>query len=101
MSTSFAHLQVMNQKSPEVATSSKQDIAMCFKDSPFDQDAAVAEEVSLTLFIELTEQFGQVVGHIHPSTPHHVLQGKGWLDRRRDTAKPREGGGIKDPRVTK
>lgn len=64
----FAHLQIVNQKSPEIAAPSKQHITMGFEDTAFDKDAAVTEEVPLTLLVELKQQFGQVAGHFHVCT---------------------------------
>lgn len=58
----------MNKKSPEIAASSEQDITVGFEDTALHQDAAVAEEVSLTLLIQLEQQFGQVAGHFHVCT---------------------------------
>lgn len=60
-----SHLQVVNEKSPEVAAPSKQHVAVSFEDAALHQDAAVTEEVSLALFIELEQQFRQVTGHFH------------------------------------
>lgn len=60
-----SHLQVVNEKSPEVAAPSKQHVAVGFEDAALHQDAAVTEEVSLALLIELEQQFRQVTGHFH------------------------------------
>ena len=62
---SFSHLQIVNQQSSEVAATSKQHIAMGLENTALDKDAAVTEEVSLSLLIELKQQFGQVAGHLH------------------------------------
>ena len=63
-----SHLQIVNQKSPEIAAASKQHIAMGFEDAAFDEDAAVTEEVPLALLIELKQQFGHVAWHLHDYT---------------------------------
>lgn len=63
-----SHLQIVNQKSPEVAAASKQHIAMGFEDTAFDEDAAITEEVPLALLIELKQQFGHVAWHFHDYT---------------------------------
>lgn len=63
-----AHLQIVNKKSPEVATPCEQHITMGLEDTTLNKDAAVTEEVPLTLLIELKQQFGQVAGHIHVYT---------------------------------
>lgn len=65
----------MNQKSPEIAAPSKQHIAMGLEDAAFHKDAAVTEEVPLTLLIELKQQFGQVARHFHVYTS--VSPGRG------------------------
>lgn len=62
------HLQVVNQQSPEIAAPSKQHITVGLEDTTFDKDAAVTEEVPLTLLIELKQQFGQVARHLHVYT---------------------------------
>lgn len=64
----YFHLEIVNKKSPEIAASSEQDITVGFEDTALHQDAAVAEEVSLTLLIQLEQQFGQVAGHFHVCT---------------------------------
>lgn len=58
----------MNQKSPKVATSCKQDIAMGFEDTALDQDAAVTEVASLALLVEFKQKLGQVARHLHDET---------------------------------
>lgn len=55
----------MNKKSPEIAAPSKQHIPVGFEDTAFDQDAAVAEEVPLSLLVQLKKQLGQVERHVH------------------------------------
>ena len=59
----------MNQKSPKVATPCKQHVTMGLEDTALNKDAAVTEEVPLTLLIEFKEQFGQVARHVHVYTP--------------------------------
>lgn len=58
----------MNQKRSKVATPSKQNIPMGLEDTALNKDAAVTEEVPLTLLIELKKQFGQVARHLHGYT---------------------------------
>lgn len=53
MPNTHCYLQVVNEKSPEVATPSKQHVAVGFEDAALHQDAAVTEEVSLALLVEL------------------------------------------------
>lgn len=60
-----SHLQVVNKESPEVAAPSKQHIPVGFEDAALHQDAAVTEEVSLALLVELEQQFWQVTRHFH------------------------------------
>lgn len=50
---SFSYLQIVNQKSPKVATARKQHVTMGLEDTALHKDAAVTEEVPLTLLIEL------------------------------------------------
>lgn len=42
---------------------------MSLEDAALDEDAAVTEEVSLALLVELQQQLGQVAGHFHVYTP--------------------------------
>lgn len=58
----------MNQKRLEIAAPSKQHIAVGLEDTAFDQDAAVTEEASLTLLIELIQELRQVARHLHVYT---------------------------------
>lgn len=68
MPNTHCYLQVVNEKSPEVATPSKQHVAVGFEDAALHQDAAVTEEVSLALLVELKQQLWQVTGHFHVDT---------------------------------
>lgn len=72
----------MNQKSPEVAASSKQHITMSFEDAALNKDATVTEEVTLTLLIELEQQFGQIARHFHV----YALVGPAWKREERDNS---------------
>lgn len=60
-----SHLQVVDEKSPEVAAPSKQHVTVGFEDAALHQDTAVTEEVSLALLVELEQQFRQVTSHFH------------------------------------
>lgn len=64
----FSYLQIMNQKSPEIATACKQHISVGFEHTTLNKDAAVTEEVSFPLFVELRKQSGQVGRHFHVYT---------------------------------
>lgn len=52
---SSSYLQVVNQKSPEVAAPSEQYITMSFEDTALNKDATVTKEVPLTLLIEFKQ----------------------------------------------
>ena len=63
-----AVLDVVNEQGAEVAAVGKQDVPVGLEDPPFHDDAAVAEEVPLPLFIQLPQELGIIGLHLHFST---------------------------------
>lgn len=80
----------MNQKSPKISTPSKQHVAVGLEDTALNKDAAVTEEVSLALFIELKQKFGQIAGHLHVyalDNPARERRDEGYVTWNHETAK--------------
>ena len=76
-----AVLDVVNEQGAEVAAVGKQDVPVGLEDPPFHDDAAVAEEVPLPLFIQLPQELGIIGLHLHFSPAAAAQKEPGSLPR--------------------